>query len=254
MGLAPNSQLSEFTLEQCIPEAEGVKIILDQGATSSCVAHAFIGGIHLMENRAGLPFQNASRLFAYYNSRREHSLSGLVTDSGTYLSTCAAGLYKFGTPDEAIWPFSEWTLTVNKRPSYGAISYAHPRASGKYVEILETGDDRINAIKSAIAAGFPVAFGTNVTIPFTNSIGVTEFMRPTVTDSIAGGHALLAIGWKTDTRGIWFRILNSWGPRWRDGGLCWFHEDYMAKDPTNDLHVVYGWNRITEHLTGPGPV
>jgi len=44
----------------------------------------------------------------------------------------------------------------------------------------------------------------------------------------------------------WFRVLNSWSSRWRDGGLCWLHESIVTSPETDDLHIIHGWNRIAE--------
>jgi hypothetical protein len=41
-----------------------------------------------------------------------------------------------------------------------------------------------------------------------------------------------------------FRVLNSWGKNWRDGGLCWFTSNYIAWSRTSDLTIISGWNRV----------
>jgi len=247
MRLSAAPVVPEFSLEHFIPAINGAPVILNQGATSSCVAHAFIAGIHIAETKVGLPFIPCSRLFAYFNARKEMG-PGAVVDSGTYLRTCAAGLSDFGVPDEKHWPFSEFTLKVNKRPSFDAMRWAHPRAGGKFVKIYTTGAQRIDAIKTALFAGYAVAFGTAVRESFlvnNASDHIVADYSPTV-----GGHAMLIIGWKTDEQGVvWFRVLNSWGEAWRDHGLCWFHHSLIATPVASDFHVVYGWQRLQEAIT-----
>jgi len=246
MGLAgAPDMLRTFSLEDSIPREHGEKVILNQGATSSCVAHAFVAGIHIAETRAGLPYVPCSRLFAYYNARREMKEQRFVLDNGTYLRTCAAALAHFGVPDEGHWPFSEFTLIVNKRPSFDAMRWAHPRAGGNYVKIYPPGDMRLDAIKSALHAGHPVAFGTLVTQSFLSNKGPAR-IKELDTSALAGGHAMLIIGWEVVEGETWFRVLNSWGPKWRDGGLCWFHQDLIAAASADDFHVIYGWNRIAQ--------
>jgi C1A family cysteine protease len=234
--------LDEYSLEKFIPKVDGQMVVLNQGATSSCVAHAFVAAIHIAETRAGLPYVPCSRLFAYYNSRKEEGAS-VITDDGTFLRTCAAGLRHFGLPDEKEWPFSEFTFKVNRRPSYTAYRIAQPRANGQYAKIYQTGVERIAAIKQAIFAGHAVTFGTLVSESFLDNYGDT-FIVDDKLSPIAGGHAMCIIGWKRDAGGTWLRVLNSWGTRWRDAGLCWMHEDIIGGAKSDDFHIILGWNRL----------
>lgn len=246
MRLPGAGDLKDFSLESMVPIIDGWKVVLDQGATSSCVAHAFIAGIHIREKSAGLSFMNASRLYAYYHARREETGSPVVLDQGTFLRTCAIGLAKFGIPDENYWPFSQFTLTVNKRPSYAAMSEAHPRAGGKYVRIYELLAGRSAAIKAALIAGYPVAFGTAVAQSFLDNGGPLSVQKPNAYDKIAGNHAMLIIGWKTVDNMVWWRVQNSWGRNWRDEGFAWLADSYINWEQTQDLHIIYGWKRLQE--------
>jgi hypothetical protein len=247
LGLSPAGELSEFSLEQYIPNVGGRKVILDQGATSSCVAHAFLHAIYIAEQRAGLPFMRSSVLYIYYHARRqERPTDWVVFDQGTYLRTCADGLNKYGVCPEEFWSFSENTLKVNRRPKYQALTEGHPRAGGRYARIFETGDDRVRAVKAALVGGHAVAFGTLVADSFLDSRGALSVAKPLSTERIAGGHAMTIIGWEVMDGETWFRVLNSWGDHWRDGGMVLMHQDYITWDYTNDLHVVYGWRRLQE--------
>jgi hypothetical protein len=246
MGLARAGDLSAFSLEEHIPSVDGVRVILDQGATSSCVAHSFVNALSIVEQRAGLPYIPASRLYAYYHARREEGRGAIVADNGTYLRTCAEGLGKFGVPDEKWWPFSTFSLTVNQRPNYKALSEAHPRMGGKYARIYEYAIDRVQAVKNALVAGHPVAFGTLIADSFMGARGNLHVDLPRPAERIAGGHAMCLVGWKTEKSKTWFRVLNSWGSGWRDGGLVWMSEDYIASSTTTDLHVIHGWKRLQE--------
>jgi hypothetical protein len=246
MGVAAASDVTAFSLEGSIPVVNGRRLILDQGSTSSCVAHAFVAALHIVEQRAGLAHIPASRLYVYYHARREEGRGSIVFDNGTYLRTCAEGLAKFGVPDERWWPFSTFSLTVNKRPKYEAISEAHPRQGGKYARIYEYDADRSQAIKSALVAGHPVCFGTLVSKSFLDSRGGAYVELPRAADPIVGGHAMTIVGWETRDKRTWYRVLNSWGPDWRDGGLCWMAEDYVTSVNTTDLHVIHGWERLRE--------
>lgn len=234
------------TLEEFIPVDRGQAIILNQGSTNSCVAHAFAHAIAIVECRAGLPYLPVSRLFAYYHARREmNPRIPFVFDTGTYLRTCAKALMHFGVPDETHWPFSENTLKVNLRPSFNALRWAHPRSGGKYAKIYQWGEARSDVIKDSLMAGYPVAFGMEVTKDFLKNDG-EPYIVPKAGGEIAGGHAMLIIGWAERDGVCWFRVLNSWGRKWRDNGLCWIHQDVIESPSADDFHVITGWNRVRE--------
>lgn len=236
--------LDNTVLEGFIPrDAKGVPIILDQQNTSSCVAHTFAGGIHICEGRAGLSYIPVSRRAIYYNSRREHGAEH--RDAGTYLRTCAHALRTQGAPDEKYWEWAQLGIALNKRPSWDAMRHAHPRRGGEYFKIYETGEQRLLAVKAAIQAGYPVGFGTALAHSFGDMKGSAKIEKPTALEKIWGHHAMLIIGWVTGSDGrVWFRVLNSWGPWWRDHGLCWLSAEYVIWSESNDFHIIRGWDRI----------
>ena len=228
--------------EDDIPMVDGKRVIQDQGATSSCVGQTFVAALHLRESRSELEFDPISVLYPYYNSRREDDR--LVWDSGTYLSSLAHALRVHGACSEKHWTWSQMGTKVNRRPNWQAMRHAHPRRGGKYVRIYENGDERLRAIQLAVLAGHDVAFGSRLGSSFLGSSGPIMVDVPPATEKIAGNHAMLIIGWQTFSGRLYFRVLNSWGPGWRDGGLCWMSAGYIGWSQTRDLHVVYGWERI----------
>lgn len=239
--------------ELAMPQVGGKRFQFDQQSTSTCVSNAFCAGIVLAEARAGLPFDEPSRLFPYWNSRREHNQQWY--DGGTYLRTCGIALRKFGTPSERFWKWGQFSGRVNRRPNWTADRKAYPRRDGKYVRIYETGGERTKAIQQAILNGHDVAFGTRLGVSFLDSNGPALIDKPSSTEKIAGNHAMLIIGWQhfevqlgggRYERRLYFRVLNSWGPRWRDGGLCWMSAKYLEWTYTQDLHIIYGWKRLTQ--------
>lgn len=245
MGIVGNA-IPEVHLshEDAMPVVDGHRVIKNQGATSTCVAQAFTNAIVLKEAREGHTFDLPSELYPYWHSRKEHNDQWF--DNGTYLRTMGVALRKFGTPSEVFWKWSEFSGRVNRRPDWTAMRNAHPRRGGKYVRIYETGQDRIHAIQQAILAGHDVAFGTRVARSFQKSTGNPMIGPPSPTEEMAGNHAMLIIGWRTFGGVLYFRVLNSWGSSWRDGGLCWMSAKYIASVYTRDLHVVHGWERIAK--------
>ncbi len=228
--------------EEKMPLFNGKRFVFDQSSTSTCVANAFLHGILMKEARGGFQFDQPSRLYPYWHSRKEHG--GQWFDSGTYLHTLATALRKFGAPSERYWKFGTFSTRVNRRPNWTAMRKAHPRRDGRYVRIYQTGVDRINAIKQTLLNGHDVAFGTRVAKSFQPSFGVHYIERPAATDPVAGNHAMLIIGWTMREGRLWFRVLNSWGSGWRNSGLCWMSAEYITWNRTTDLHVIHGWSKL----------
>lgn len=242
LGLDLYAAPDSFTHEGDIPVVDGKRFIFNQGATSSCVSNSVLHGVILEESRLGLPFDEPARLFPYYNSRRDHGAH--LWDGGTYIRTLCHALRKLGCPSEQFWKWSQFSTKVNRRPNHKAFRHAHPRRDGKYVRIYENGDERIKAIQQALMNGHDVVFGTRLGVSFLSNNGPLLIDTPPPTEEVAGNHAMLIIGWAKFEGRLYFRVLNSWGSRWRDGGLCWMSADYIAWAVTRDIHIVHGWRRL----------
>jgi C1A family cysteine protease len=218
-----------------------VRIVRDQQHTSSCVGQAFAGAIDICESSAGLYSQPASALFPYYHARREHQK--IVLDGGTYIRAAARMMTKLGIPDAAHWPFS--LLKVNRRPGWNAHRWAHPRRGGEYYALFGYGHERLSQVKAALANGHPVLFGAAVPRSFIPSRGPEIVDRPLDEEPIAGGHAMVLVGYREDADwGLLFRCLNSWGTDWRDGGYCWLTDAFVRWIKARDFTIVRGWDRL----------
>jgi Papain family cysteine protease len=246
--------LQQLALPNILPYAmslrDQVKLVLDQGSTQACVAHALAQAISVAEAHVGVHIALPSRLFIYYNSRRQHDDSLLLSDAGTYLRSAAAGLQKLGAPPESEWEFSDSILRVNRRPKFDAYMRAHSRRGGGYYRISGQGASRVQAIKTALCAGLPVAFGTSVSESFLEAHGGVIVDRPTSTERLVGGHAMTIIGYESSPdRSTLFEVVNSWGPGWRDHGFCKLTENYIVWPFTSDLWCVRGWEAVRDAKT-----
>lgn len=90
---------------------------------------------------------------------------------------------------------------------------------------------RINATKKALAENSPVVLGFKVVKSFYTS---GKVWRRLPSDSGAegkhGAHAMLVVGYDDTVAGGAFRVINSWGPKWGDGGFVWIpYADYAAE-------------------------
>jgi C1A family cysteine protease len=101
----------------------------------------------------------------------------------------------------------------------------------------------IEGIKTYLAKGYPVIIAISFDEPFMDPKGPAVVSSINVGD-IAMGHAMLVVGYNEDKK--CFRIMNSWGTGWRDGGFCWFtydlfkqnvRESWIAKDEEDKKEI-----------------
>jgi C1A family cysteine protease len=83
----------------------------------------------------------------------------------------------------------------------------------------------VNTVKQQIARGVPVIFGIRVGAVVTGLRGdaVVEEDR-----DVTLGHAMVAVGYDDNRKA--FRIQNSWGRGWGDGGYGWFGYDFWKRN------------------------
>ncbi|MCX6560922.1 MAG: C1 family peptidase [Candidatus Aminicenantes bacterium] len=95
----------------------------------------------------------------------------------------------------------------------------------------------VKEVKAHLHAGFPVLIGANVDQAFIKHPAGTTWQS---IGTVVGGHAMVVVGYDDARRA--FRLMNSWGRDWADGGFCWVdydlfrrvvNEAYVAKDARN---------------------
>lgn len=210
--------------------------IRNQGATSSCVAHAVDSAIQVAcgtkQGPADREYTPRSVLDIYWHAR---ALAGMQSrDEGSYLRDGLRTVTHRGAASEAVWPLR--IATVNRQPA-GPNVYrtAHPwrgvgwttPAGGQIVRMADA--------REALAVGDAPVFGIVVDEAFLKDDG------PDVITSIGsgvGGHAMALVGYDAIKRR--FRLANSWGVGWRDGGFCWIDDDLIAARA--ELRIVEGWS------------
>ena len=185
-------------------------VLRDQGATNSCTAHAIdyakqaLGGHHGDTSRRSVQY-------GYYNGR---SYAGMQrNDGGAILRDVLRADSKLGAPPDADAPL-KWT-TVNRQPSALAYRDGMPWRGLRYSAITGTNDQRLHAVRDALAHGHPVVGGWQVDQSFIEGSG--DHVATVCAGRSVGGHAMSLVGYD----GGFYRVANSWG-QWRDGGWCWF--------------------------------
>ena len=199
--------------------------IEDQGAIGSCTGNAIAGIVEYLSRRARKT-TDVSRLFIYYEER---VLEGTVNeDAGAYIRDGIKVVNKKGAPLESLWPYIENKVLV--KPVQLAYTNALTRRALNYQRCLN-----FNAVRSAIAAGYPVVIGFTVYDSFEqgtwwlpNGTGLMPYPNTNI-ESILGGHAVCLVGYNDNTRT--FIARNSWGTSWGKSG--YFYMPYQVIQDTN---------------------
>jgi C1A family cysteine protease len=219
--------------------------ILDQGQLGSCTGNGSMQGIRASQVRQGAKAPPlGSRLWAYYMGR---ALShDTANDDGAQIRNVFAGISRLGFPPESLWPYSDERTSSNApfrtMPSTEAFNGAYDqRATGNVVSYFRLDDNdstRVADVQRAIAAGYVVVFGTDVSENFCEGDLGSGPIAPPVGLPIAGGHCMCLAEYDTSASGIvTFGVVNSWGSSFGSGGWVEFSSDYVAWSATNDLWI-----------------
>ena len=225
--------------------------IEDQGALGSCTANAGVGMIEFYEKKAYGVWLDASRLFLYKATR---NLLGWTGDTGAYLRTTMGAMALFGVPPEKYWPYK--IASFDAEPTAFLYAFAQSFQALNYYRLDPVGTTPTNLlsqIKTNLAGNLPSMFGFTVydSISQANGAGKGKIPFPCSTDKVAGGHAIMAIGYddtlaikntnggKTTTGALLIR--NSWGTSWGDVGYGWLPYEYVLKGLAVDW-----WTLISE--------
>jgi C1A family cysteine protease len=209
--------------------------ILDQGGLGSCVANAVMQAIRASQimNGALTPPPLGSRLWTYYLARAYTNEQ--LEDNGTFIRNAFAALVKWGFPPESVMPYTDQGDEFRRMPRPFVFREAYDqRTPTEYLRIFETGAARVLAVKRALSQGFLVCFGTDVSNRFAgNDLGRGPVLPP-IGEPIAGGHAMVLVGYDGDS----FDVVNSWGDGWGDRGYWTMSADYLAWERTRDCWIV----------------
>lgn len=210
-------------------------VAMDQYDLPSCVGNGCCESLEMLENEAhqatvGYQATLLSRMFVWAMARTQEGILDQVT--GTHIRTAFNVLANLGVCTEITWPYQDNLSTVS--PSLLAQREALGHCIQGAYRIDTLGQDRLNDILTALQAGHPVVFGTNVSKAFEGLQGPGVVAdTPGPTDPIAGGHCMVIVGWD----GTNYMVKNSWGGNWGDNGFCWFTPGYVTWDTTTDLWV-----------------
>jgi C1A family cysteine protease len=194
--------------------------IMDQGQLGSCTAHGITAALRYLHLKAGKADFPMSRLQLYYDERK---LEGTVSeDAGAEIRDGIKCAVHLGVAHESLWSYK-----ISKfRTQPAATVY---KDALKYQALVyRRVDVNADALKQALATGYPVVIGINVYDAFeSDEVASTGMVpQPSASDAPIGGHCMLVVGYGQKTGR--FTVQNSWGADWGDNGFCYLPYKYLG--------------------------
>ena len=205
--------------------------VVDQGSLGSCTANAIASGLRefiQIRDKGINSLVRLSRLYLYWHER---NLMGTVNeDSGAYIRDGFKVLQQRGCSAEL---FHNDDMDFRTRPSENAEISASFYKIAEYHRVMNYND-----LKEALAAGLPVVLGIEVYSSFesytTSQTGIVSVPKPS--ETFLGGHAVLAMGYRSFSDDEYIIVRNSWGENWGINGYCYIPKTYFDAG-----HVIDMW-------------
>lgn len=207
--------------------------MFDQAAVGSCVAQSLGGGVETLLPRAGYAAERVDRAALYRRAREMIGTAG--EDSGAIIADGIAVLMQAGWEREEGEPPGTWGDRWTRAPR--ALSLDAPRLVN-----AEPLDFDVATVCTELDAGHPVVVGLQVTADWEDFAGDT---LPEPAGDVIGGHAVLLVGYDLALR--CFRVRNSWGTGWKDGGYAWLPWAWLRAPWCGEVHAL----RVVRRAEGP---
>ncbi len=226
----------------------------DQQHTSSCVGQAIQQCANIRLARMGVPTRKFSPLAVYSVARMmdRGSKGEHFQDWGCRPFQAVEGIKTFGMPYDEDWPLFDERGNVrdaalNVEPPFDVFEKASAFEVTGIYRIDTDGESRVRDVMQAIAAGYPVAFGTSVDEAFIQHVGPTPVLP--ARGKIVGGHMMCFVGYETLPTGqVIFRGLNSWSEYWGDKGFFNARSEFLTDDRLDSLYAFTIGARVARRL------
>lgn len=194
--------------------------VYDQGQLGSCTGNSIAAALEFDADKQGIAgYTTPSRLFIYYNERvMEHTVA---SDSGAQIRDGVKSVATQGACPETEWPYNIAQFAVQPTPQCYIDAKLHRAIA--YQRVARS----IQQMQGCLADGYPFVFGFTVYESFESQqvarTGVAPMPGPN--EQVLGGHAVLAVGYDNASQA--FRVRNSWGTGWGQGGYFTLPYQYL---------------------------
>lgn len=220
--LEEDYQPDNITAEKSIDLSPDFTEVKDQGEIGSCSVFAVTSIFEYILKKNHKSDFDLSERFVYYNVRKDQEA---LDQEGSALSDVITDMGKHGICLERECPYSE--EHYNEKPTDEAYADAMKRTIVKALNI-PLGEDvnaNINLLRTAVAEGYPVAFGMQIFKSFHQSDGFVPM--PGNDDESEGNHAMVICGYDDDA--MLFKVRNSWGMLFGQDGYCFIPYAYIGQ-------------------------
>lgn len=203
----------------------------------SCVSQALVNALELLRIREkGLDAHvDLSPMYLYYRSREQWHPSLVTEDCGSYVSHGCKTLLRAGVCPSK---YHGDRKSFDEKPSLVATQEAWLHRIKSYYKIWEEGEERVYAVKKALAAGYPVVYGTYITNDWFSYAKQKIIQPPKDINTVIGGHATCIVGYGPGYAEGTFIGENSWGSSWGDAGFYYMSEKVVSSESSHDFWVI----------------
>ncbi|WP_433053061.1 IPT/TIG domain-containing protein [Dactylosporangium sp. CS-033363] len=231
-----NASVPAFRAQDALPDSSSLITNLppvgDQGQISSCVAwtiaHTIMGFYANRDSGTGAPY---APLYLYMRAVTKGGAPNVGLNPGVALQEATAN--GVDTQDDYVQGVYGYQTAPTATEVANAANYKLSGWTTLWVGDKQ-GDKAKTAIKTAIAAGTPVAIGIPVFKDFMYLKG--NALYNTLTGTNLGGHMITAYAYDAD--GVWIR--NQWGTGWGANGDAHLSWSFV----TTDVQAAYTVNGL----------
>lgn len=186
----------------------------------SCVGQSIASAAYLTAAIAGVPIARPSALFPYTIARLLDAPNQELVDIG-----CRPRVAMLGARERGLIALERWPETAE---NLDAVPPLDAFQEGECARIeafyrIDEGGDVVEGLRHALVRGYCPIFGMSVDTSY-EGIGGRIYIE--ASGAVLGNHAQVVVGYHEPTNA--FRVLNSWGRSFGDGGFSWIAASFMA--------------------------
>ncbi|MBP5386693.1 MAG: hypothetical protein J6Y97_04810 [Prevotella sp.] len=212
--------------------------VRSQGSIGSCSPHSIVAIYEYILKKNKKAECDLSERYVYYNARRAKGC--IDKDDGASLYDVIKTMEKEGVCLESLCPYDDELMNIE--PTGEAYDDGRQRLIMKSMNIPigDSTEKNIEALRSALSEGYPIAVGLRLFDSFASTNG---FVLLPTEEEIASEehhhHAMVVCGY--DDKQKYFLVRNSWGTKFGKDGYCYIPYAYLG-----DNRLIHGAYIVTE--------